>query len=78
MGELVDFVSLLVGEELALDGNLELQRTQIAERAGRLRVTATRSDYEVLNTRQMDGRTRGELVFEKEVIVKYVSDLGGS
>lgn len=78
VGELVDFVSLLVGEELALDGNLELQRAQIAERAGRLRVRATRSDYEVLNTRQMDGRTRGELVFEKEVIVKYVSDLGGS
>ena len=78
MGELVDFVSLLVGEELALDGNLELQRAQIAERAVRLRVTATWSDYKVLNTRQVDGRTRGELVFEKEVIVKDISDLGGS
>ena len=49
VGELVDFVSLLVGEELALDGNLELQRTQIAERAGRLRMNATLSDYEVLD-----------------------------
>lgn len=31
--------------------------------------------YEVLNAGQMDGRPRFELVFQKEVVVKDVSDL---
>lgn len=39
VGEALDLVPLLVGEELSLDGDLELQRAEIAQRAGGLRVS---------------------------------------